>query len=141
MQKRNWSEYDEKLIYRRKIIFDMEFFDRYELKLTELNKNKEGSPYKFTNSYILFVGIARNTFSMPYRQLEGFTIGLHDLIFAFSTADYSGLRKRIVKLSLLSYLPIDPDDGPITIAVDFTGIKVHKSEIISRESMENVKST
>lgn len=64
---------------------------------------------------------------MPYRQLEGFTSGLHNIISAFPTADYSGLRKRIAKLDLLSYLPVDPDDRSITIAVDSTGIKVHKS--------------
>ncbi|RJS89866.1 hypothetical protein DRO56_01060 [Candidatus Bathyarchaeota archaeon] len=38
-------------------------------------------------------------YSMPHRQLEGFTHALHRLVSQLPPGDYSGLRKRILALN------------------------------------------
>jgi hypothetical protein len=39
---------------------------------------------------------------MPYRQLEGFTRALHRLIPRLPPIDYSWVRRRILRLNLIS---------------------------------------
>jgi hypothetical protein len=65
---------------------------------------------------------------MPYRQLEGFTRALHRLVPSTPTrADYSGIRKRILSLPVDPYRGLKETTEPVTIAVDSTGISVHKA--------------
>jgi len=64
---------------------------------------------------------------MPYRQLEGFTRALNRLVPKLPSADYSGLRRRILGLDHSLHEPLRVSDGPIVVAVDSTGVSVHKS--------------
>ncbi len=64
---------------------------------------------------------------MPYRQLEGFTRALHKLVLQLPPGDYSGLRKRSLTLNPDPYQALKETDEPITIAVDSTGVKVHRA--------------
>ena len=50
---------------------------------------------------------------MPYRQLEGFTRALNRLVPRLPPADYSDLRRRILKLDLSPYEPLRRSDGPL----------------------------
>ena len=64
---------------------------------------------------------------MSYRQLEGFTRALHKLVPQLPPGDYSDLRKYSLALNPDPYRHLKEIDEPITIAVDFTGIKVHRT--------------
>jgi hypothetical protein len=64
---------------------------------------------------------------MPYRQLQGFTHTLHGLVPALPPGDYSGLRKRILRLDLSPYRHLQESDEPVAISLDSTGVKVHKA--------------
>jgi hypothetical protein len=64
---------------------------------------------------------------MPYRQLEGFTRTLHTLVPDLPSGDYSGLRKRILGLDTDPYRHLREYTEPVAIAVDSTGISVHKA--------------
>jgi len=46
---------------------------------------------------------------------------------ALPPRDYSGLRKRILSLDLSPYRGLRESTEPVTIAVDSTGVKVHKA--------------
>ncbi len=72
-----------------------------------------------------FLMVVRYLFSMPYRQLEGFSRGLNRLVPRLPPADYSGLRRRILGLDLC--IEVMRTDGPVVIAVDSTGVSVHKA--------------
>nr|WP_281257572.1 transposase [Candidatus Nitrosocaldus islandicus] len=74
---------------------------------------------------MLFITITRYIFSMPYRQLEGFTRALNRLIPKLSI-DYSWVRKRILKLDLKPYYKLRDSKEPVAIAIDASGIRVHK---------------
>ena len=64
---------------------------------------------------------------MPYRQLEGFTRALNRLIPKLPSVDYSWVRRRILRLNPSLHDSLRDSSSPITIAVDSSGVSVHKS--------------
>jgi len=91
-----------------------------------MNRGKEGKRFKLTNSYILFLAVVRYLYGFPYRQLEGYARALSRL-FDIPSGDYSGLRRRIVKMDVSPFRDLAGTDEPLTIALDSTGVKVYKS--------------
>ena len=69
-KKRNWKEYNEKLVRRGEILIFMDFIKNWEKELNEMNKNKKGRPYQCPDSFMNFLAF------LPFRQLEGFLKGL-----------------------------------------------------------------
>jgi hypothetical protein len=63
---------------------------------------------------------------MPYRQLEGFTRALHRLIPRPPSLDYSWVRRRILRLDLRPYMSLRSYEGPVSIAVDPSGVRLHR---------------
>ncbi|MEM2169640.1 MAG: transposase [Candidatus Bathyarchaeia archaeon] len=64
-----------------------------------MNIGKVGRPFKITVRYVEFLTVVRYLFSMPYRQLEGFTRALNRLIPRLPSVDYSWVRRRILTLN------------------------------------------
>ncbi len=123
----DWRETDERLIRRGELILELGFVENYRAELDAMNHGKEGRPYKHTPTYIQFLTAVRYLYQMPYRQLEGFTRSLHRLVPQLPPGDYSGLRKRSLALNPDPYQALKETDEPVTIAVDSTGIKVHRA--------------
>jgi hypothetical protein len=69
----DWRCVDERLIRRGEVLLSLDFLERYD-------EGKVGRPYRVTCMYVMFLAVVRYLFSMPYRQLEGFTRALHRLI-------------------------------------------------------------
>ena len=126
MTEKNWKEIDERLIRRGEILLDLEFLENWDKELEKMNRGKVGRPYQAPNTYILLLATVRFIFDIKYRQLEGFTRKLHQLIPKIRPMDYSGIRKRIVKLKLDLDKSLRDTKEPITIAVDSSGVKVFK---------------
>ncbi|MCW4038730.1 MAG: IS5 family transposase [Candidatus Bathyarchaeota archaeon] len=123
----DWKDVDERLIRRGGLILDLDFLEDYDKELEAMNRGKEGRPFTLTHSHIRFLAVVRYLFDMPYRQLEGFARALHRLVPRLPSGDYSGLRRRILGLDLAPYEHLREVDEPIAIAVDSTGIKVHRA--------------
>jgi len=123
----DWESVDERLIKRGELLLSLEFLESYDRDLESMNKRKAGRPYKLTESYVEFLSVVRYLFIMPYRQLEGFTRALHRLVPKLPSADYSGLRRRILGLDHSLYESLRVSGEPIVVAVDSTGVRVHKS--------------
>jgi hypothetical protein len=123
----DWRKTDEHLIRRGELILELGFLENYQAELDAMNQGKEGRPYKLTPTYIHFLTAVRYLYQMPYRQLEGFTRSLHRLVPQIPSGDYSGLRKRSLALNPDPYRHLKEKDEPITIAVDSTGVKVHRA--------------
>ena len=121
----DWKVVDERLIRRGEILLSLEFLDSYENDLRAVNEGKVGRPYTLTDRYMEFLMVVRYLFSMPYRQLEGFSRGLNRMVPRLPPADYSGLRRRILGLDLR--IEVMRTDGPVVIAVDSTGVSVHRA--------------
>ncbi|MCL0085110.1 transposase [Thermodesulfovibrionales bacterium] len=77
---RNWKEYNEHLVQRGEILLDVESLQDWQEELQGMNLGKNGRPFRYSHSLILFLGTLRVVFSLPYRQLEGFARKLGKLI-------------------------------------------------------------
>ena len=123
----NWKTVDKRLIRRGELILDLEFLRNHEKELEKMNQGRPGPRYKLTHSYIAFLAAVRYIYGLPYRQLEGFTNALHGLVPQAQTADYSGLRKRILRHPVDPYRDLRESNEPVSIALDSTGVKVEKA--------------
>jgi len=123
----DWKAVDERLIRRGEIILDTESLGNHEKELEEMNKGRPGPRYKLANTYIQLLAAVRYLYQMPYRQLEGYTRALHRLVPELPEADYSGIRKRILRIKVDPYEHLSESTQPVTIAVDSTGVKVEKA--------------
>ena len=55
--KRDWKEYNEELVIREKMIFDLDFVQKWDVGLKRMNSGKRGSPYLFQESFMRFMMI------------------------------------------------------------------------------------
>jgi hypothetical protein len=99
----DWCAVDERLIRRGELLLSLNFLEYYDYELSVMNDGKVGRPFKITYGYIVFLAVVRYLFSMPYRQIEGFTRALHRLVPRLPTVDYSWIRRRILMLDLSPY--------------------------------------
>jgi len=95
-----------------------------DFEISLLNEGKVGRPFKITYGYVVFLAVVHYLFSMPYRQIEGFTRSLHRLIPRLPTIDYSWTGR--LRLDLSPYESLSGYYGPVAIAVDSSGVSVHK---------------
>ncbi|OGD61281.1 hypothetical protein A3K78_02670 [Candidatus Bathyarchaeota archaeon RBG_13_52_12] len=129
-----WKDTDERLIRRGELILDPKLLQNPKQELKTMNKHKRGRNYHISNTYIQLLAAIRYLYSMPYRQLEGFTRALHRLVPSTPPrADYSGIRKRILRLSVDPYRDLKETNEPVTIAVDSTGHKRPQGWRMDRE--------
>ena len=122
----DWDSVDKRLIKRGELLLNLDFLEEYEEELKAMNRGKEGRPFVLTNSHIVFLAVVRYLFGLPYRQLEGFTRALNRLLPRLPPADYSGLRRRVLGIDLSPYEDLEGSDD-VVIAVDSTGVRVHKA--------------
>jgi len=123
----DWKETDERLIRRGELILDLESLKNHIKELENMNEGRPGPRYKLAASYIQLLAAIRYLYGMPYRQLEGYTRILHRLVPDLPRGDYSGLRKRILRLPVDPYRSLRETNEPVSIAVDSTGISVQKA--------------
>jgi hypothetical protein len=99
----DWRLVDERLIRRGELLLSLDFLEGYDYELSVMNDGKVGRPFKITDGYAVFIAVVRYLFSMPYRQVEGFTRALSRLIQRLPTVDYSWARRRMLGLDLNPY--------------------------------------
>jgi len=75
----SWRVVDERLVRRGELLLSLDFLDCYDYE--HMNNGKLGRPFKITNRYVEFLAVVRYLFSMPFRQLKGFTASLMRLYF------------------------------------------------------------
>ena len=121
--KRNWTEYNEKLVRRGELYLTLDFLDNWDHNIRKLNEGKRGRPYEFPWEFIEFLGYI-HLLLMPYRQIEGFLRKLSEFIPEVKVADYTTIWWRVSRLKLPSPVNIESIDEPIIVAVDSSGVKV-----------------
>jgi len=89
-------------IVRGELIIEMDFIKNYHKELNLMNLKKEGRPFKLSEHYIHFLAAIRHVYDMPYRKLERFASRLGDIV-GLPSGDYTGLRRRMMKLNLKQY--------------------------------------
>ncbi len=117
---RDWVEHNSKLIKRGEWFFDFSFLESISQELREMNKDKVGRPYQYTDSFIEFESKLQPYFD--YRSLQGICKSLSEKIKGFPVNHYSNICRRINDLEL--NLPAIDFDKPIFVGNDGSGIKV-----------------
>lgn len=123
--KRNWVEYNERLVERGEFYIALDFIECWDDELEILNMNKGGRPFEYPPSFIQFSAVIHEVFHLPYRQMEGVFRQLSRYIPELKPVDYTTLFKRITNLDIR----IENKELPkeIVLAVDSSGIKVTNS--------------
>ena len=75
--RRDWKEYNEELVIRGRMIFDLDFVQKWDIELKRMNSGKRGSPYLFPESFMSLMVIWHQY--LVYRGLEGIARYLVDL--------------------------------------------------------------
>lgn len=68
---RGWKEYNEHLVQRGEILLAVESLQGWQEELVEMNRGKNGRPFRYPHSVMLFLGKLRVVFSLPYRKWRG----------------------------------------------------------------------
>ena len=118
--KRNWPEYTARLIRRGTWFFDFSFLESIGEELAEMNKDKVGKPYKYSNSFIEFEAKLQPYFD--YRSIQGICEALSEKIPDFPVNNYSNACRRINELEL--NLPEINFNKLIYVGNDGSGVKV-----------------
>lgn len=121
MRKRNWREYNKKLVQRGSLTF---LIDPKVMKTLapKAQKKRKGRPLEFSDQLILLLLMIKIHYKMPYRMLEGFTRFFFEQFKKMKVPTYSLTCKRAKGFS--TKLPKLSSCKPKTIIVDATGIKV-----------------
>jgi hypothetical protein len=119
----DWPSYNRSLVRRGEILFSYDLLDTWSYELEKMNKNKEGKPFTFPNSFILAIGYIRYSFHLPYRQTEGIIKATGKRLP--SSPSYSHICKRINRLNIdIEKDKMDDDYDDLILAIDSTGIKI-----------------
>ncbi len=121
MRKRNWREYNKRLVQRGSLTF---LIDPKVMKTLspKAQKKRKGRPLEFSDQLILLLLMIKIHYKMPYRMPEGFTRFFFEQFKKIKVPTYSLTCKRAKGLS--TKLPKLSSCRPNTVIVDATGIKV-----------------
>lgn len=124
----SWHDYNESLVERGRILFDLGFASSWKKELKLMNKHKVGKPFDFPDSYIEFLAFFKVGFDAPYRTLEGAVEALSEYISFIRDICFTQIRRRIVRLMKGKkpaevIIRTNGENGePITTVIDSTGL-------------------
>src|SRR3989338_10333036 len=117
--KRNWKEYNKKLVKRGEFYINPRFLDTWNKEIREMNSGKVGQPYLYPNSMVEFLAILHSK-GFDYRALQGIMNGLSKRLGHFPVINFSQIRRRIMKLNL----SFKAKSNNLVVGSDGSGIKV-----------------
>jgi len=117
--KRNWKEYNKKLVKRGEFYINPQFLETWLQEVKTMNQRKEGYPYLYPESLIQFAAVLHIK-SFDYRAVEGILHGLAKHFNQFPVISYSQICRRTNQLD-----PLFATEAENIIAgVDGSGMKV-----------------
>ncbi len=127
---KSWHDYNESLVERGKILFDLGFAASWKKELKTMNKHKVGRPFDFPDPYIEFLAFVKVGFDITYRMVEGAMEALSEYISFIQGICFTQIRRRMISLlkgkkpSAIIIEPVNADNAkePITVVVDSTGL-------------------
>ena len=122
MRKRNWHEYNRRLVERGSLTF---LIDPKVFKTLNLGKSKSaGRPMIFSDKVIEILATVKVHFKLTYRALQGFADSfLQHLFLNHRAPNYTLVCKRLSAIS--KHLPKLPSNQNATIVLDASGMKVY----------------
>ncbi len=118
--KRNWPEYNEKLVASGMFYLDFNLFKDWDKELEQMNKNKIGRQYLFPKSFIEWEAVWHQL--VDYRGLEGITRKLAESNLIPRYNDYTTIWHRVHNFKPKIILPTDTN---LQVKSDETGLKLN----------------
>jgi len=124
----SWHDYNDSLVERGRVLFDLGFGSHWNDELEEMNSEKKGRPYEFPDSYIEFLSFFKVGLNTPYRVIEGMTEALSEYLTLVKEIHFTQVRRRILamvrrkKPEYVDSIAEGIDDDPMTMVVDSTGL-------------------
>lgn len=123
-QKRDWKKYNDQLVKRGELLIDLDFVEKWEEELEEMNWGKRGKPFDYPESLIEFLAFPRYFFRLPFRQEEGFVEAIAKLLPELEVPDYTTIHRRINRLKPKFGRSLRGLGDDVVIAINASGIKV-----------------
>lgn len=118
--KRNWSEYNQKLIKRGEFYINPVFLSTWNDEVNRMNAGKIGQPYLYPDSMIQFLAVL-HVKGFDYRALQGIIQALSDNHkFKFPVIYYTQICRRVNRLEI----NFEVVENNLVVAGDGTGEKV-----------------
>jgi hypothetical protein len=118
--KRNWKEYNQKLIKRGEFYINPQFLETWLKDIDDMNAGKVGQPFLYPDSLIEFLAILHEK-GFDYRSLEGIITALSNRLGNFPIISYSQINRRINKLEC--NFSLNSEDR-VDVGIDGSGNKV-----------------
>jgi hypothetical protein len=122
----SWHDYNEALVERGRVLFDLGFSSSWKSQVDAMNEDKVGRPYTYPNSYIEFLSFLKVGFDIPYRMVQGITTALSEYISFFREIHFTQIRRRLLALMKgrkpSEIVKVDEGEEPLTIVVDSSGL-------------------
>lgn len=125
MKKIDWQTYNKSLKARGEIDFwfDPEIFEQWYFS-SEESRAPLGSPRRYSDLAIRMLHIVRFRFGLTLRETVGFAESLAQLLeVEIDMPCYTTLSRRLRKLQE-TFTVDNLEEGPLTVAVDASGLKV-----------------
>lgn len=136
---RNWKKVNMKYIKEGQLYLSFDFLDNWDEEVATLNKNKEGSRYKYPDSLIRFCSVLKVCFHIGFRQEQGFLQSLQKWIPIPDVISYSQIDRRINEIGLDLVKSLAKQEDTQIIAIDSSGIKLYNSGEWIREKHKKRK--
>ena len=132
--KRDWREYNERLVKRGEMYLSLDFLRSWGENLEKMNTDKVGAPYEYPEPFMTFLGFIHIMLGVDYRGLEGFARGLGRFA-PVAVPDYSTICRRVNAIGLeIKETLLDHEGEDVVISLDASGIKVsNRGEWIRKE--------
>lgn len=146
----SWHDYNESLVERGRVLFDLGFAQNWNKELGSMNAEKKGRPYEFPESYIEFLSFFKVGLNAPYRAIEGMTEALSEYLTFVKEIHFTQIRRRVLAMTrkkmpdYVERIGESINDDPLTIVVDSTGLSTTKKgayieEMWTKEKRKFVK--
>lgn len=145
VEKRDWSEYNTKLVNRGKpstYLFDV--IKKNDKDLIEMNKGKLGSPYQYSFVLIFAAFAIKSVDKKGYREAEGTVEDYLSLIGINCHQNFRTIQWRISQLKkegikLMIYKSIEEEKENIDVIIDSTGARSRKDGDYRTKMYDKIK--
>ena len=71
---KSWRDYNESLIERGRVLINLDFIRSSNEEIKNMNKDKVGAPFQYSDNYIQFLTFLKIGFKIPYRTVQEETL-------------------------------------------------------------------
>ena len=74
---KSWHDYNESLIERGRVLIDLDFIKSSNEEIKNMNKDKVGAPFQYSDNYIQFLAFLKIGFKIKKKK-KNYTININE---------------------------------------------------------------